>query len=136
MKKISVAGIIVEKGKTFIAKRKEGGDLGEKWEFPGGKAEDGETGEDALIREYNEEFGVQIKVEELLGETEFEHRQEKRVLKAYRAIFVTRDFSLSEHTEWQWASLEHIKSLIKENNFAKSDSKLLSFIENLKTPRK
>jgi 8-oxo-dGTP diphosphatase len=128
-KKISVAGIIVEDGKIFIAKRCMGGDLSGKWEFPGGKAEDGENDKAALVREYYEEFGVHIKAEELLGEAEFEHRHEKRVLRAYQASFLTRDFILSEHTEWQWADAESIKSLIKENKFAESDAKLFSFLK-------
>ncbi|MDR2110325.1 MAG: NUDIX domain-containing protein, partial [Spirochaetaceae bacterium] len=48
----SVAGIAVEGGRFFIAQRIPGGDLGGKWEFPGGKVEEGETDAEALIREY------------------------------------------------------------------------------------
>ncbi|MDR0663113.1 MAG: NUDIX domain-containing protein, partial [Spirochaetaceae bacterium] len=46
--KTSVAGIAVKGGKFFVGRRVSGGYMGEKWEFPGGKVEEGETCEQAL----------------------------------------------------------------------------------------
>ena len=123
--KRSVAGITIEEGKLFIARRIPGGDLGEKWEFPGGKVEPGETDEDALIREYYEELGVPITIGPLLGETSFEHHG-IHTLYAYRVYFSAYDFKLSEHTEWRWASLEEIREL----DFAGSDKKLLPYLKS------
>jgi 8-oxo-dGTP diphosphatase len=121
----SVAGIALEGGNFFIARRLPGGDLGGKWEFPGGKAEEGESDEDALIREYDEEFKVSVKIGPLVGTVSFDHRGITRILNAYRIDFGSRDFTLREHSEWRWACLEEIEKL----DFADSDRKLFVFLK-------
>jgi 8-oxo-dGTP diphosphatase len=121
----SVAGIVIEQGKFFIARRIPRGDLGEKWEFPGGKVEEGETDADALRREYFEEFGVSVEVGPLLAGVEFAHKRISFRLKAYRVLFVSRNFTLTEHTEWRWAALSEIKNL----DFAGSDRRLLPALQ-------
>ncbi|GAB6157839.1 hypothetical protein JCM39194_10390 [Desulfotomaculum varum] len=61
MKEVTAA-IIINDGKVLIAKRAENQKLAGKWEFPGGKIESGETPEECLIREINEELGINIEV--------------------------------------------------------------------------
>ena len=53
-----VAAIIEEKGRILICRRRAGGILGGKWEFPGGKMRPSETPRQALARELREELGV------------------------------------------------------------------------------
>jgi 8-oxo-dGTP diphosphatase len=122
---ISVAGIAVQDGKLFIARRKMGGAMGGKWEFPGGKADDGETCEQALVREFLEEFGVEVVVGAQLAETEFENKGRLRLLKAFTIEFLSQDFTLSEHTEWRWADCGEIETA----DFTPSDLKLLAGIK-------
>jgi 8-oxo-dGTP diphosphatase len=127
--RFSVAGIAVEDGRLFIARRLRGGDLGGKWEFPGGKVEPGETDGEALVREFEEEFGIPIKTGPFLGAASFEHRGLCFTVRAYRIYFPHQNFTLAEHSEWRWAGPEDIEKL----DFAGSDLRLLTAIrENLK----
>ena len=54
----SVACIAYKNGKVLIAHRNNVGAMGNRWEFPGGKVEEGESFEDAIKREMKEEFCV------------------------------------------------------------------------------
>lgn len=58
------AGLLFENGKLFAAKRGESPYpyLAHKYEFPGGKIEEGETGEEAVKRELKEELALDVKV--------------------------------------------------------------------------
>jgi 8-oxo-dGTP diphosphatase len=53
-----VAGIIEQDGRILICRRRSDQAHALKWEFPGGKIESGETPQQALIRELNEELGI------------------------------------------------------------------------------
>jgi 8-oxo-dGTP diphosphatase len=115
-----VAGIARKGNLFFIARRGAGGALGGKWEFPGGKVEDGEDARAALIREFNEEFGLAVTVGSFLGSAVFAHRGVERPLYAHEVRFQGEP-ALREHTAWKWASLAEIETL----DFAGSDRLLL-----------
>ena len=55
---VVAAGLLFREGKLLITQRPAGGHLAGLWEFPGGKVESGETPEAALIRELDEELGI------------------------------------------------------------------------------
>ncbi|MCX8957571.1 8-oxo-dGTP diphosphatase MutT [Erwinia psidii] len=56
-----VVGIIRDKNQNiFLAKRSASSHMGNRWEFPGGKIEPGETAEQALKRELSEETGIDV----------------------------------------------------------------------------
>ncbi len=62
---VVAAVIINSKGEVLLAQRPEGKRLAGKWEFAGGKVEDGETPESALARELYEELGIEVRQEDL-----------------------------------------------------------------------
>ena len=57
---IVVAAVIEQEGRFLVARRLQGTHLAGLWEFPGGKARDGESLEDALRREIREELNTGI----------------------------------------------------------------------------
>lgn len=57
---VAAAALIDVDGRVLICQRPEGKQLAGLWEFPGGKVEPGETPEACLIRELEEELGIQV----------------------------------------------------------------------------
>lgn len=55
---VVAAALIDKDGRVLLAQRPPNKSMAGLWEFPGGKVEDGENPEDALIRELNEELGI------------------------------------------------------------------------------
>jgi 8-oxo-dGTP diphosphatase len=55
---VAAVALIDADGRVLLAQRPEGKSLAGLWEFPGGKIEAGETPEAALIRELDEELGI------------------------------------------------------------------------------
>lgn len=56
---VSACALIDRDGRVLLAQRPEGKSMAGLWEFPGGKVTDGETPEEALVRELREELGVE-----------------------------------------------------------------------------
>ena len=76
MKTIEVVAAVIRRadGKIFATQRGYG-EFKDKWEFPGGKIEKGETPEEALKREIKEELDTEIEVDNFITtvETDYEH---------------------------------------------------------------
>ncbi len=66
---VVAAGIVCERGRVLLSRRKSGTHLEGLWEFPGGKVEAGEDPREALRRELEEELGVRTKVGEIVDVT-------------------------------------------------------------------
>ncbi len=117
----SIACIDYRDGKIFIAKRQMTGDMGGRWEFPGGKIEEGEDLETAVIREMQEEFGVTVSVGRKITTGTFTHRNKPCTLDVLEVHFphdgMTERFVLTEHTDYNWVALDEIPKL----NFVDSD---------------
>ncbi len=58
---VVACALVDEEGRVLICQRPQGKQMAGLWEFPGGKVEPGETPEAALIRELDEELGIQVK---------------------------------------------------------------------------
>lgn len=87
------------------------------WEFPGGKIEKGESKEEALIREINEELGCNIEVFEAVEDTTYEYDQVIVRLETFMAKIISGTPILSEHAELKWVTREALSKL----NWAPAD---------------
>ncbi|MFD1745167.1 8-oxo-dGTP diphosphatase MutT [Rhizobium helianthi] len=59
---VAACALVDADGRILLAQRPEGKSLAGLWEFPGGKVEAGETPEETLVRELEEELGIKTKV--------------------------------------------------------------------------
>ncbi len=74
---VVVAAIIRHRGRVLLTRRFDDAHLGGMWEFPGGKVEEGESLEAALIREVREEVDFRIEVDSLYLEEGFTYEERK-----------------------------------------------------------
>jgi 8-oxo-dGTP diphosphatase len=105
------AGLIHFDGKWLVAQRGPKQKMPGYWEFPGGKIEPGETPFAALVREIDEELGLLVHPERVLGE--FTHTYDFAVvtLVAVVARAESGKVRLTEHQAAQWYSLGEIAGL-------------------------
>lgn len=75
LKQIEVVAAVIVEDDKLLATQRGYGDFKGKWEFPGGKIEQGETHKEALVREIKEELNADIEV--LMFLTTVEHDYEK-----------------------------------------------------------
>ena len=73
MKTIRVVAAIIRKGNMIFATQRGYGDFKDGWEFPGGKIEEGESPEHAIVREIKEELNADIIVGDLLTTVEHDY---------------------------------------------------------------
>ena len=119
------AAILFKDNKLLIAKRKSTDKLPNKWEFPGGKVEDGETPEYCLKREMKEEFEIDVSVGKFLGESIYHYDHGTIKLLAYRTFWKDGTIFLKAHDDYQWVSLDQLR----DYDFAPAD---IPFVEKLR----
>jgi len=110
--KQSIAGIFYSGRKYLIGRRLPVGEMGGRWEFPGGKVDAGETPEAAILREFTEEMNIRVTIGECLTSVTFNNRNGPVQLLAYRLYLPENpDITLSEHSEIRWAAMHEIETL-------------------------
>lgn len=120
------AAALIDGDKLFIAKRPVGDPLAGKWELPGGKIDPGESPEECLVREMQEEFGIRIAVEDCFGESVYEYDHISIRLIGYRVSWVDGAISSVAHDEFRWASLKDLDRY----DFAPADIPLIKKIRS------
>jgi len=106
-----VAGVIQHGDHILAAKRLAEGPSGLKWEFPGGKVEQGETGVEALRREIYEELGIDVQVGEFIGTFATPLGKYLIQLECYWCTSSSRTVHLSSHDEFDWFTTEDLMHL-------------------------
>jgi 8-oxo-dGTP diphosphatase len=103
-----VIAVIISQGQTLVAWRDEKLHQGGCYEFPGGKVEVGETPEQALRREVQEETGLDINISRCLAHFCFDYPDRSLQLLFYRCGLARAN---SRCTQWQWISLAQLADL-------------------------
>ena len=100
---IIAVAVIERDGCILIAKRKQGWHEAGKWEFPGGTLEEGETPEQCLKRELQEELSIITDVGKLICTSEYSYTPEWTIrLLVYQTSVISGSFNLNDHEEVRW----------------------------------
>ena len=127
MKSIEVvAAIIQHDGKTLCVQRGPAkfDYIHHKYEFPGGKVEVGETGEQAIMRELQEELHLDISKADYFMTVDHTYPDFHITMHGYICPVDNRDIVLTEHIDAKWLSLDELPQL----DWAAAD---IPFVQNL-----
>ena len=132
MKTIRVVAAIIkavnENGEPIIFATQRGyGDFKGGWEFPGGKIEEGETPQEALVREIKEELETEISVGELIDTIEYDYPTFHLSMDCFWAEIVSGDLVLTEHEAAKWLTKNELNSV----EWLPADITLIAKIKNM-----
>ena len=114
MKKIEVvAGIILFKDQILCVQRPKNKYhyISEKFEFPGGKIEKGETQIETLQRELFEELNISIKIKSFFLTIEHEYPDFELIMHSFICEVATKELTLNEHIHLEWLTLNELHKL-------------------------
>ena len=124
-----VAGIIQDGDKIFATQRGYGEHKG-FWEFPGGKMESGETPQQALKRELQEELAIQVNVGKFLCTVEHDYPAFHLTLHCYLCTLSSECLHLNEHEAARWLDAGSLDSV----RWLPADEELIPLIREELTP--
>lgn len=102
MKTIRVVAAVIRKDDKIFATQRGYGELKGGWEFPGGKIEDGETPQEALKREIEEELDTEISVGELIDTIEYDYPTFHLSMDCFWCEILEGKLVLKEHEAARW----------------------------------
>lgn len=105
-----VAAIIIRDGKVFATQRGYGY-WKDWWEFPGGKVEDGESHQEALVREIREELDTEIEIGRLLETIEWDYPDFHLTMHCFLCSMKSESMHLNEHEAAAWLSSDTVHSV-------------------------
>ena len=124
MKELFVVAAIIKKDNKILATQRGYGEFEGLWEFPGGKIEEGETKEEALVREIKEELNADIIVEKFALDLEWQYPNFYLYMSCFECVLES-DIELLEHMGARWLSLDELDSV----EWIQADIKAVNYIK-------
>ncbi|MGH7933313.1 MAG: NUDIX domain-containing protein [Candidatus Binataceae bacterium] len=111
---IGIHGVIAESGRLLVLKRaprmtyRPG-----NWDLPGGHLAVNENFDECLLREIDEETGLEVEIERMLGLNKMPNRPYVQALYACRPLGARREIRLQpwEHVEARWLTLDELAAI-------------------------
>jgi 8-oxo-dGTP diphosphatase len=125
MKSIKVVAAIIERDGKILATQRGYGDMKGGWEFPGGKVEPGETPEQALRREIEEELAAEINVDRLVCDVAYDYPAFHLDMDCFLCTLAGGEITLLEHSAAKWLDAEDLRSV----GWLPADDEVLDAIE-------
>lgn len=119
-----VAGFLKKDGKILVGQRPESHSLAGQWEFPGGKIEPGETPEQALARELEEELGIEAKIGDLKLACTHSYGEVGILILFFEVNFWKKEPKAIHHMMLEWIYPEELK----DRNIPEANRKILDRI--------
>jgi len=127
---VTCAVIRNEEDEVLVVQRGEATDHPLKWEFPGGKLAQGETEEECIIREVEEELSMEIVICGQLPEVEYDYGHKQIKLIPFICDTLNELPFLSEHLAYKWVPATGLVSV----DFSEADVFVAnSYLESIKT---
>ena len=111
MKNIEVVAAIIQKGNKIFATQRGYGEWQDWWEFPGGKIEPGESSEEALKREIQEELSTDISVNDFFCTVEYDYPKFHLTMHCYLCSLLSDALQLNEHEAARWLAKDELDSV-------------------------
>ncbi len=125
MKSIEVVAAIIRDGDRVFATQRGYGPWKDWWEFPGGKMEERETEQEALVREIKEELSADIHVGKLLDTVEWDYPEFHLTMHCFMCTLSHDAMHLNEHEAAKWLNMTTLHSV----KWLPADEALLPVIE-------
>ena len=111
MKQIEVVAAVIRKRNAIFATQRGYGPWKDWWEFPGGKREEGETPEEALVREIREELSAEISVDQFLCDVDWDYPDFHLHMHCYLCSLQEEALHLNEHEAARWLTYPDLHSV-------------------------
>ena len=111
MKVVKVVAAVIRRDNQIFATQRGYGDFKGGWEFPGGKLEEGEKDEQALVREIREELDIRVEVGELAGTVEYDYPKFHLSMNCYWCTCREGEIKLLEAMDGRWLNVEDIDTV-------------------------
>lgn len=105
------AGLLFQHGRLLLTQRPAGTHLAGLWEFPGGKREPGESWEQCLVRELQEELGIEVRVLECVSDHTHAYPDRTIRLRFYRCRLEKGEPAGLDGQQWRWVRREELAGL-------------------------
>ena len=110
-KNIKVVAAVIKNGNKIYATQRGYGEFKGGWEFPGGKIEQGETSQEALVREIEEELETKIKVNDLIDTIEYDYPTFHLSMECFWCEIIKGNLVLLEAEAAKWLTKEELYSV-------------------------
>lgn len=111
MKVIEVVAAVIQREEYIFVTQRGYGEFKDGWEFPGGKIEQGESLQEALIREIKEELETEIEVGDLIQTVEYDYPQFHLTMHCFWCTIKSGNLVLKEHEAAKWLKREMLPTV-------------------------
>ena len=111
MKELKVVAAVIYHDGRILATQRGYGEFKDGWEFPGGKIQDGETPEQALEREIQEELDTRIQIDSPAARVEYDYPSFHLSMSCFWCRILTGDLILKEHEAARWLERDELDTV-------------------------